>query len=103
MATLVLVLKKIESEDETKYYANYSHSKAETIINESDIDDNVFNSIYTTVISNIKKSLRKGSGWIIDSAIEHSINISKYNPLAVNSYSKLPKELYYPRKGLINI
>ena len=69
MATLVSVLKKIETEDETKYYANYSHSKAEIIINESDIDDNLFNSVYTTVISNIKKSLRKGWGWIIDSAI----------------------------------
>ena len=60
MATLVSVLKKIETEDETKYYANYSHSKTETIINESDIDDNLFNSVYTAVISNIKKSLRKG-------------------------------------------
>ena len=69
MATLVSVLKKIETEDETKYHANYSHSKAEIIINESDIDDNLFNSVYTAVISNIKKSLRKGWGWIIDSAI----------------------------------
>ena len=53
--TLVLVLKKIENEDKTKYDTFYSHSKAETIINESDIDD-VFESIYTTVISNIQKS-----------------------------------------------
>ena len=32
----------------------YSHSKAETIISESDIND-VFQSIYTTIISNIQK------------------------------------------------
>ena len=41
--------------------------------------------------------------WIIDSAIDHSINISKYNPFAGSRYIKLPKKLDYPRKGLINI
>ena len=40
--TLVLLFKKIESEDKAKYNTFCSHSKAETIINESDIDD-VFN------------------------------------------------------------
>ena len=58
---LVLVLKKIESNDNTKYDIFYSHSKAETIINESDIDDNVFKSFYTTLVSNIQKSRGKGS------------------------------------------
>ena len=33
-----------------------------TIINESDIDD-VFKSIYSKFISNIKKLLRKSSSW----------------------------------------
>ena len=61
MTTLVLVLTKIESEDKTKYDNFYSSSKAETIINASDID-NVFQSIYTTIITNIQKSLGKGSG-----------------------------------------
>ena len=65
VTTLVLVLKKIESESATKYDLFYWHLKAETVINESDIDDNVFKSIYTKVISNIKKLLGKGSGWII--------------------------------------
>ena len=58
MATLVLVLKKIQNEDKTKYDLFYSLSEAEIIINESDIDG-VFEPIYTTVISNIQKSLRK--------------------------------------------
>ena len=37
--TLILVFKKMKSEDETKYDKFYSSSKAEIIINESDIDD----------------------------------------------------------------
>ena len=73
MTTLVLVFKKIESEEKTKYDNFCSSSKAEIIINESDIDD-VFQSIYTTVIT---KSLGKCSDWIIDSVIDHTISISK--------------------------
>ena len=48
---------------------NYSHSKAWTVIGESDID-NVFESTCTTIIWNIQKSFGKGSGWIIDSVID---------------------------------
>ena len=46
VTTLVLVFKKIESEDKTKYDNFYSSSKAEIVINY--IDD-VFQSIYTTI------------------------------------------------------
>ena len=97
-----LLFKKIESEDKTNYDNFYSSSKAEIIVNESDIDD-VFESIYSTIISNIEKSLGKGSGWIIDSVIDHTISISKHNPLAGNGYFKLTWELHHPRKGLIYI
>ena len=41
VTTLVLVFKNIESKDKTKYGNFYSSSKAEIIINESDIE-NVF-------------------------------------------------------------
>ena len=51
----------------------------------------------------MQKSLGKGSVWIIDSAIDHNISISKHNPLAGSSYIKLPTKLDHPRKGLINI
>ena len=102
ITTFVLVFKKMESEDKTKYDNFYSSSKAETIINESD-NENLFKSIYTTIIVNIQKSLEKGSGWIIDSVIDHTIRISKYNPLAGSCYIKLPKQLDHPRKGPINI
>ena len=78
---LVLMFKKIESKDETKYENFYSSSKVEIIINESDTE-NVLKSIYTTITSNIKKYLGKGSGWIIDSVFDHNISISKYNSLA---------------------
>ena len=81
VTTLVLVFKKIESEDKTKYDNFYSSSKAEIIINKSDIDV-VFQSIYTRIITNIKKSSGKGSGWIMDSEIDHTFSISRYNPLA---------------------
>ena len=100
--TLVLVFKKIESEDKTKHEKFYSSSKAEIMINESDIDD-VSKSMYTTITENIQRFLEKSSCWIIDSIIDHSISNSKYKPLAGSSYIKLPKELDHPRKSLINI
>ena len=102
MTTLALVFNKIEIKDKTKIDNFYSNSKAETIINETDID-NVFKSIYTIVITNIEKSLGKGSVWIIDSVVDHTISILNYNPLGRRSYIKLPKKLDHPRKGLINI
>ena len=76
--------------------------KVETINNESHNVD-VLEPIYTAIISNIQKSLSKGSDWIIDSVIEHNINISNLNPLAGSSYIKFAKVLDHPRKGLINI
>ena len=71
------MFKKTESEDKTKYDTFYSNSEAEIIINESEIDD-VFQSVCTTVILNKQKSLRKGSGYIINSVIDHIISVSKY-------------------------
>ena len=79
MTTLIKKFEKIENDDTTKYNTFYSNSKAEKIINESDIED-VFKSIYTTTISP-----GKGSVWIIDSVIDHIISFSKYNPLAGSS------------------
>ena len=75
VTTIVLAFRKIESKDKAKYDNFNSSSKVEIIINESDID-NVFKSIYTAIIRNIHKSLGKGSGWIIDSVIDHTISIS---------------------------
>ena len=60
--------------------------------------DDVFESIYNTIISNIQQSLRKGSGWIIDSVMYYNIDNSKYNPLVGSSYIKLPKKLNHTNK-----
>ena len=58
------------------------------------------NEFILQLLSNIQKFWQKGSGWIIDSVLDHNISISKYNPLAGGSYIKLQKELDHPRKGL---
>ena len=65
--------------NQTRYDNFYLSSKTEIIISESDIDD-ISQSIYTTTITNIKKS--SDSGWIIDWVIDHTISISKYNTRA---------------------
>ena len=57
VAILVVELKKTESVDDAR---RYSISKAETIDNESNIDD-VFKSTYTKITSNLEKSFGKGS------------------------------------------
>ena len=57
-----------------QYTTFYFNSKAETNINESNIVD-VFESVYTTIISNIQKYLGKISDCIIDSEVSQAINI----------------------------
>ena len=81
----------------TELKDRYSNRKTEMIINEINNDD-MFKSTYTTVISNIPKSLGKGSDWIIDSAIDYKVSNSKHNPLSGRSYIKFPKELDHPKK-----
>ena len=49
-------------------------------------------------MSNIQKYFGKGSGWIIDSVLDHIINISKYNPLAGSSFIKLQNIVEPPKK-----
>ena len=95
--TLFLEFKKVGNDDDTKYAAFYLSSNTEIITNESDIDD-IFESIYVAIISNIRKVLGKNPSWIIHSVIDHTINISKYNPLAVRNYIKLLKKLDRPKR-----
>ena len=80
MTELVLVFKKIDREYKTEYDNFYSSLKTEIIINENCND--VFESIYSTILSNIQTYLAKASGWIIDSVIDHTFSILNYNPLA---------------------
>ena len=46
---LVFEFTKIQSDDKSLYSTLHSNSKAETVVNEIDIDD-VFESIYSTII-----------------------------------------------------
>ena len=99
MATLVLVFNKTVNEDKTSMAIFF---QVELIFNNSDIHD-VFQSVYSTIISKIQRSLGKHLRWINDSVIDYTFSISKNNPLAGSSYIKLPKELDHQRKGLINV
>ena len=90
MATLAIEFKKTESDDAAKSVTFYSESKSEKIIDESHLED-VFQSIYCTIISKIQKY------------IDDNFNILKYNRLAYNSYIKLLKELNHTKKIFINI
>ena len=94
---LVLEFKKIKSDDETKYTTFYTSSETEVIIDGSDLED-LFESIYSKIKSNIQKSLAKSPDWIIDSALDHTNNISQYKLLSGSSSIKLSKELDHPKK-----
>ena len=100
VATVELEFKGIQSYDKA-LYSTFS-SKAEIITNENDIDD-VFESIYSTVKSKLDKFPGQGLSWVINSVIEHNINISKYDHLAGSNHIKLPKELHHSRKELVVI
>ena len=75
-------------------------SKAGTSINQSDNND-VLKSMSSAMILSIQKYLGKGLGWIIDSAADHTINISKCNLLSGITYIKLPTELDHSKTWLI--
>ena len=98
----VLKLKKALNEDETKYSTFYLNPKAEIIIHGSDID-NVFESIYNTVVTKIQQYQAVGLVWTIDSVEEQNISILEYKPLSGSSHTKLSKQLNHSRKDLINI
>ena len=68
------MFKKIENENKTNNDNFHSNSKVEIFINDSNIGD-MFQSIYTTIITKIL-------------LIDHTISVSKYNPLARSSYIK---------------
>ena len=76
--------------------------ESEKIINESDIDD-ISESIYNMITSNMERFPGKGSGCIIDSVVDYTINTLKHISLSGSSYIKLPQKLDHPKKGLFNI
>ena len=95
---LVSVFKKVESEDK-KNRINFLIK----LKSRNNYQNGVFESIFTTIISNIQKSLVEVSGWIIDSVLDHNISVCKCNLLAGNSYIRLTEKLDHPKKVLIKI
>ena len=78
----------------------YFNSKADLIINETDIKPSLQAS-HQQILNTIAKWISEGSGWTIQSIEGHYINIVKYKPLKGSSFIKLPQEL--KNRGIINI
>ena len=62
-----------------------------------------FNQSILQLYQAYKNLYKKAQARVTDSVIDHTIGISKYNPLAASSYIKLPNELDHLRKGLIHV
>ena len=82
--------------------AAYFNSKAQTIINQTEIAE-VLQLTAEQILNKIAQWISEGSGWIIKSINNHYLNIVKYEPTKGSSYLKLPIELQHHRKGLINL
>ena len=102
MTTLVLVLKKIESEVKQNMM-HFIHTLKQKQLSMKVTLIMYLNQSKLQLYQTCKKSFGKWSGWITFSAIEHNISISKYNPLAGSSYIKLTNKLGHLRKCLFNI
>ena len=89
MTILVLEFEKRES-DEKKNDTFCLNSKAETIINESYIDD-VFQPIYSAVISDMQKLLRKAPGRNFSSVIDYNLLFQSTNLWLIAVVSNYPK------------
>ena len=90
------------SKDETIIKTAYFNSNTFTITNENELNEELQLS-KQQIINKITQWISEGSGWTVESADNHYINIIKYNPLKGSSYIKLPQELRNSAKGLINM
>ena len=80
----------------------YFNSKAQIIMNISDIKPNLEMSL-EKIMNDVAKWLKEGSGWTTDGVLENYFNLVNYKPLEGKSYIPLPKELQNSLKGLINL
>ena len=73
--TLVIELKKLTvMMQHNNSITQYSNSTYYLTITESKIDD-IFESVYTTIVSSKQKYIGKSLGWITDSVFSHFINV----------------------------
>ena len=89
MATLALAFNKIVNEDKTSMVIFF---QVEIIFNKNKIHD-VFESVYSTIISKIQRSLGKHLHWIIDSVIDYTFSISKKYSLSWKKLYKIAKRI----------
>ena len=99
--TLQVTFTKFSS-DEIATKTAYFNSKAQTIINHTEIHGALQMS-KQTILNKIAQWISEGSGWTIQSVDNHYLNIVKYEPMNGSSYIQLPTELRNSAKGLINI
>ena len=81
-------LKNGEHEEEMVYF----NSKAQIIMNVSDIKPNLEMS-QEKIMTDAAEWLKEESGWTTDGVLEHYFNLVNYKPLEGKSYIPLPKEL----------
>ena len=98
--SLKTIIKKLDFLKEA-VFIQWNASKKDLLLLVNKSIEKVPDSLYTE--EQYQSFIRKKKGWIIDTVTDHTIGISKYNPLAGSSYIKLLKELDHPRKGLVNI
>ena len=97
--TLRVLLSKIKSNGLIEYSAVYLNSLTKTVIGEK----YYLNDCFDEKNFRLENWISHGSGWIAEKIMNQYLNISSYQSLSGSTYCKLPKELSYPMKGLINI
>ena len=82
--TLKVTFKK-PSGDEIVHKLAYFNSLAQTIINQTEINDSLQLS-KQQILNKVAQWISEGSGWTIKSVDSHYLNIVKYKPLKGSSY-----------------
>ena len=100
--TLKVTFEKTTGREEITIKTAYFSSKAQTIINQTEIAEALMSS-EEQILNKTAQWISEGSGWIIKSIDNHYLNIVKYEPTKGSSYLKLPIELQNVKKGLINL
>ena len=90
--TLKVTFEKQASPNEKIIKSTYFNSKAQTIINITQIGLALTLSIQQILLT-ISQWISEGSGWTIQSIDNHYLNIVKYEPMKESSYIKLINEL----------
>ena len=97
--TLAVLLSKVKNNGEIEYSPVYFNSLTKTVINL----DYKLDQSFQEIIHRLDNWISNRSSWVVEEIYSQYLNISCYLPLSGSTYMKLPVELQYPMKGLINI